>query len=154
MAKVPNDIKKSVAELLAIREEHLAKAEEFHKSAKMAMKDEATEIWAKVKHHFGELEEKFNELDLKDDLKDFVSDKLDDLSAIKELIEEKKAEQKARKPVKTSGSARRAFTDEQKQKLLSEYDTHKTDGRGAQYLKDHGLTYSMVSNWRKALAGK
>jgi hypothetical protein len=154
MAKAPDDIKKSVAELLAIREEHLAKAEELHKSAKMALKDEATEIWAKIKHHFGELEEKFKELDLKDDLKDFMSDKLDDLSAIKELIEEKKAEQKARKSLKTSGNPRRTFTDEQKQQILSEYDTHKTDGKGAQYLKDHGVTYSTVSNWRKALAGK
>jgi hypothetical protein len=93
-------------------------------------------------------------LDLKDDLKDFVSDKLDDLSAIKELIEEKKAEQKARKPVKPAAGSRRIFTEEQKRKFLSEYDTHKTDGRGAQYLKDNGLSYSMVSNWRKTLADK
>jgi hypothetical protein len=41
MAKASNDIKQSVAELLAIREEHLAKAEEFHKSARIAMKQEA-----------------------------------------------------------------------------------------------------------------
>ena len=32
-----------------------------------------------------------------EELKGFVNDKLDDLSAIKEIIEEKKAEQKARK---------------------------------------------------------
>jgi len=97
MAKASKDIKKSVAELLKIREEHIAEAEKVHKQIQEVAIEEAQEIWADIKKHFGRLEEKFNSLEMTEELKGFVNDKLDDLSAIKEIIEEKKAEQKARK---------------------------------------------------------
>ena len=103
MAKASRGIKKSAAELITIREEHLSEAKKVHKQIKEVAREEALEIWADIKKHFGRLEEKFNSLEMTEELKGFITDKLDDISAIKELIEEKKAEKKARKPKKPDG---------------------------------------------------
>ena len=109
MAKASKGIKKSVADLLKIREKHIADAENVHKQIKQTAREEAQEIWAEIKKHFGRLEDKFNSLEMTEELKGFVSDKLEDISAIKELIEEKKTEKKARKPKKTDGRRTKTF---------------------------------------------
>ena len=85
MAKASKDIKKSVADLLKIREEHIAQAEKVHKQIQEVAREEAQEIWADIKKHFLRLEEKFNSLEMTEELKGFINDKLDDLSAIKEI---------------------------------------------------------------------
>ena len=109
MAKASKDIKKSVADLLKIREEHIAEAEKVHKQIQEVAREEAQEIWADIKKHFGRLEEKFNSLEMTEELKGFINDKLDDLSAIKEIIEEKKAEQKARSSNQSGTRGKKTF---------------------------------------------
>ena len=113
MAKASKGIKKSVADLLKIREKHISDAENVHKQIKEVAREEAQEIWADIKKQFGRLEDKFNSLEMTEELKGFINDKLEDISAIKELIEEKKAEKKAekktRKPKKPDARSTKTF---------------------------------------------
>jgi DNA-binding protein H-NS len=109
VAKASKEIKRSVTELLKLREEHIAEAERVQKKIQKVAKEEAQEIWEDIKKHFHRLEETFISLEMTDELKEFVNHKLDDLSAIKEIIEEKKAEQKARKTSKSGTRSRKTL---------------------------------------------
>jgi DNA-binding protein H-NS len=126
---VYNDIKKSVKELLEIRKEHIAEAEKIHKAAKEMIHEEAQEIWNKIKEHFDELEKRFESLEIASGAKHFISDKLDDISAVRELIEEKKTEIKSKKVQTTSKTAKKNAS-KPKNFLYWNPDNHKQAWNG------------------------